>query len=281
MSTEAILLGTAQDGGVPHAGCRCRHCNRARADPAFRQFATCLGVVDRANQQSWLIDATPDFREQLYALHDLAPDCPLAGIVLTHAHIGHYAGLIHLGREVMNARNMPVYVTPKMADFLRDNVPWSQLVALHNIELHLLTPEVPTALGLNLHLMPFLVPHRDEFGDTIAVVVEGPSRRLFYCPDIDAWDAWEYGLRDFVERMDVALLDATFFSADELGVRNLSDVPHPLATDTVARLAGVDCDVRLIHLNHTNPLLESGPERGWLTVRGIEVGSFGERWSLG
>ena len=281
MSVEAILLGIAQDGGVPQAACDCVNCSRAWGDPASRQFVACLGLVDHANRQSWLIDATPDFRDQLHALHNLASECPLAGIVLTHAHVGHYTGLIHLGREAMNARDLPVYATPRLASFLRDNAPWSQLVALHNIELRLLTPGTNTQLSPNLHLTPLLVPHRDELSDALALVVYGPVRRLFYCPDIDAWDRWEHKLRDFVAGMDVALLDATFFRADELPGRNLSEIPHPLATDTAERLAGVDCDVRLIHLNHTNPLLAPGPEQDWLAARGIGVGAFGERWVLG
>ncbi|HIC88804.1 MAG TPA: pyrroloquinoline quinone biosynthesis protein PqqB [Anaerolineae bacterium] len=281
MSAEAILLGIAQDGGVPHAGCNCDNCRRAWADSAFRQWVACLGLVDHTNGQSWLIDATPDFPEQLHALNDLAPDCPLAGIVLTHAHIGHYSGLIYLGREVMDTRSMPVYATPRLADFLRHNAPWSQLVALHNVSLRLLTPDDETWLSPDLRLIPVLVPHRDESSDTVAFVVRGPSRQLFYSPDIDGWDRWERNLRDFIAEMDVALLDATFFSSDELPGREMSDVPHPLATDTAERLVGVDCDVRLIHLNHTNPLLAPGLERDWLAKRGIGVGAFGERWSLG
>ena len=281
VSVEAILLGIAQDGGVPHAGCDCANCSRAWVDPAFRQFVACLGLVDHANRQSWLIDATSDFREQLHALHNLAPDCPLAGIVLTHAHMGHYTGLIHLGREAMGTRDWPVYVTPRLASFLRDNAPWSQLVALRNIELRLLTPGADIQLSPNLRLTPLLVPHRDELSDTLTLIVHGPTRRLFYCPDVDAWDKWEHNLRDFVAGMDVALLDATFFSADELPGRDLSEIPHPLATETAEQLAGVDCDVRLIHLNHTNPLLAPGPERDWLAAQGIGVGTFGERWVLG
>jgi len=281
MSVEANLLGIAQDGGVPHAGCDCANCSRAWVDPAFRQFVACLGLVDRANRQSWLIDATPDFREQLHALHNLAPDCPLTGIVLTHAHMGHYTGLIHLGREAMDTRDLSVYATPRLANFLRDNDPWSQLVTLRNIELRLLTPGTDIQLSPNLYLTPFLVPHRDELSDTLALVVHGPARRLFYCPDIDTWDRWEHNLRDFVAGMDVALLDGTFFSHDELPGRDLRQIPHPLAIDTAERLARVDCDVRLIHLNHTNPLLAPGPERDWLAAQEIGVGTFGERWVLG
>jgi pyrroloquinoline quinone biosynthesis protein B len=281
VSVEAILLGIAQDGGVPQARCDCANCSRAWVDPAFRQFVACLGLVDYANRQSWLIDATPDFREQLYALHKLASDCSLAGIVLTHAHMGHYTGLIHLGREAMGTRDLPVYATPRLASLLRDSAPWSQLVALHNIELRLLTPGADTQLSPDLHLTPLLVPHRNELSDTLALVVHGPARRLFYCPDVDAWDKWEYNLRDFVAKMDVALLDATFFSADELPSRDLSEIQHPLAIDTAEQLTGVDSDVWLIHLNHTNPLLAPGPERDWLAARGIGVGAFGERWRLG
>jgi Predicted permeases len=147
MSIKAILLGIAQDAGVPQVGCYCANCSRAWADPDFRQFVACLGLVDHTNRQSWLIDATPDFREQLHALHNLAPDCALAGIVLTHAHTGHYAGLIHLGREAMNARGLPVYATPCLANFLHDNAPWSQLVALRNIELRLLVAGFIDAIG--------------------------------------------------------------------------------------------------------------------------------------
>jgi len=280
MKPEAILWGIAQDGGMPHTGCDCVNCSRVWANPALRQFAACLVLVDHANRQSWLIDATPDFREQLHALHNLAPDYPLAGILLTHAHIGHYAGLMHLGREVMGTRDVPVYATPLMADFLRDNAPWSQLVALRNIELRQLTPGKETSLGPNLHITPLPVPHRNEFADTVAFVVRGPARQLFYCPDIDSWDEWECDLQSFVAKMDIALLDATFFSIKELG-RDMSEIPHPLASDTAERLAGVDCDVRLIHLNHTNPLFASGPERDWLAAQGILVGAFGDRWALG
>jgi pyrroloquinoline quinone biosynthesis protein B len=280
MTVEAILLGTAQDGGVPQAGCYCANCGPARTDPTRRKLVACLGLMDHATRQSWLIDATPDFREQLHALHSLAPDCPLSGIVLTHAHVGHYAGLIHLGREAWSTRGLPVYASPRMADFLRHNAPWSQLVAMGNINLRLLTPDRETQLGSNLRLTPLPVPHHDEFSDTLAFVVRGPTRRLFYCPDIDSWDRWEHDLRRFVAEMDVALLDGTFFSTDELPARDVSQIPHPLATDTAEWLAGVDCDVRLIHLNHSNPLHRSGPERDWLKAQGIGVGAFGERWRL-
>ena len=280
MSVEAILLGTAQDGGVPQAGCTCGQCLAARADAALRQWTACLGLVDRGAGQSWLIDATPDFREQLHALQAWAPDCPLAGIALTHAHVGHYAGLVHLGREAANTQGLPVYASARMAGFLRENAPWSQLVALGNVVLRILTPDEEVQLGPRLWLTPLAVPHRDEFSDTLAYLVRGPERRLFYCPDIDGWDRWSRDLGQVVGGVDVALLDGTFFSADELPGRDVAQIPHPLATDTAQRLAGAQGEVRLIHLNHSNPLLRLGPERAWLAERGVGVGVTGMHWRL-
>lgn len=281
MQTEAILLGTAQDGGLPQTGCYCAQCTLARTDRALSRWVVCLGLVDRAARKSWLIDATPDFKEQVHALHELVPECPLAGILLTHAHVGHYTGLVHLGREAWDTRGLPVYASSRMAAFLRENAPWSQLVALGNVELHLLAPTQEVQLSSRLSATPLPVPHRDEFSDTLAFVIGGPARRLFYCPDIDAWDRWDRDLRPFVAEMDVALLDGTFFSASELPGRDLNEIPHPLVPDTARRLAGVDCEVRLIHLNHTNRLHHPGPERDRVAAQGFTVGTVGDRWSLG
>jgi len=148
----------------------------------------CLGLVDCGTRQSWIIDATPDFREQLHLLQSLAPECRLSGMLLTHAHAGHYAGLIALGREAWNAQRMPVYASLRMATFLREHAPWPQLVSLHNVDLCVLTPNERLALSPRLQLSPLRVPHRGEFGDTLAFAVQGPARQLLYCPDIDAWD---------------------------------------------------------------------------------------------
>ena len=277
---EAILLGTAQDGGVPQAGCDCPTCRAAWKDPRQVRQVACLGLIDRTARRSWMIDATPDFREQWHTLQSVAPESSLAGIFLTHAHVGHYAGLIHLGREAANAAGLPVYASSRTAEFLHRNGPWSQLVAQANIQLQTLTPGQEVEISPALHLMPYSVPHRDELSDTLAFVVRGTSRRLFYCPDIDGWDLWQHDLRQFVVGMDVALLDGTFFGPDELPRRDVSLIPHPVARDTADRLAGVDCDVRLIHLNHSNPMQHPGPERDWLASRGIGVGMAGDRWSL-
>ena len=304
---ETILLGVAQDGGVPHAGCNCPTCAAVWTDPALQQHPVCLGLVDYSARRFWLIDATPAFPTQLHTMQALVASTgrtippatrhhpgdskgePLAvsglrfsGIFLTHAHIGHYTGLIHLGREVMNTDHLPVYATSRMAAFLRGNAPWSGLVTDGNIELAELEPGRELALTPDLRISPISVPHRDEYSDTVAYLVRGPKRSLIYCPDID-----EFGERHTFEQfslpasyVDSALLDGTFFSPAELPGRDLSQIPHPLVTDTVARFAGVLNDVHFIHLNHSNPLWHEGPERVWLAEQGFKIGMFGQRWVL-
>ncbi|MBX3051547.1 MAG: MBL fold metallo-hydrolase [Caldilineaceae bacterium] len=278
---EAILLGAAQDAGLPQAGCRCDRCCRAHANPSLRQSVVCLGLIHRPSGQMWMIDATPDFREQLALLQQAAPDCQLAGILLTHAHMGHYTGLIQLGREAWNTQRMPVHATPRMAAFLLRNQPWQQLAKFGNIAIRLSPPDRPIPLAAGLTATPLAVPHRDEWSDTMAYRIDGTDRSLFYCPDIDDWDRWEYSLPRMLGETDVALLDGAFFHAAEIPGRDIADIPHPLATDTTERAAGTACDVRLIHLNHTNPLWDDSVERAWVEERGIGVGATGDRWVLG
>lgn len=268
----------AQDGGLPQPGCQCPNCQAARANPVLRQKVVSLGLADEAAGRSWLIDATPDFPGQYDTLTSRAP---LAGILLTHAHIGHYPGLMYLGPEAMNAQAMSVYATPRMAAFLRANAPWSGLVAGGHIELMVVMPGREIALSPHLWVTPIAAPHRDEYSDTVAWLARGPKRTLFYCPDIDHWREFETDLRTWLAHIDIALLDGTFFSPDELPGRDFTQIPHPLVTDTAKRLADVSTQVVFIHLNHTNPLWHSGPERAWLQARGFHVGRQGQIWRLG
>ena len=280
MSIEVILLGTSQDGGLPQAGCQCSQCLDAHSNPAQRRYVVSLGIISNSTKQYWMIDATPDFREQLALLQSKYLNYNLAGIFLTHAHMGHYAGLLHLGREAMNSVALPVYASQGMEEYLTKNHPWTQLIENRNVIIRRMIPEQEVVLSPYLQITPLLVPHRDEWSDALAFILCGLRKKLFYCPDIDSWDAWKQDIRSFIEEMDIALLDATFFSADELPSRDLSKIPHPLATDTAQRLAGVSCEVRLIHLNHSNPLHRLSPELDWLENQGLGVGIQGESWGL-
>ena len=277
---EAVLLGIAQDAGIPQAGCTGTHCRRARSQPEHRQLVVSLGLIDHNSERYWLIDATPDFREQIYLLNQANLAYQFDGIILTHLHIGHYTGLVFIGPESMNLYDLNLYVSWRTEKFLRENQPWGLLIQRKHLVPQRITPGQLLHLSDHLVLQPVRVPHRDEFSDTLAFFVSGPDRTLFFCPDIDDWDRWDHDLREVVAGVDIALLDAPFFSHDELPKRDFSQIPHPLVTDTVRRLSGILQDVRLIHINHTNPLLVNGPERSWLRRQGFELGYTGQRWSL-
>lgn len=285
MSVRALVLGIAQDGGVPHIGCTQELCATARRDPPRRQRVACLGLVDERAGKRFLVDATPDLASQIESLNEgRAVDRarPVDGIFLTHAHIGHYTGLMYLGREALGAAGVPVYATPRMARFLRDNAPWSQLVGLGNIVVREIEPGCEVVLTPNLSVTPLLVPHRDELSDTVAFRVKGPSRSILYIPDIDAWDRWEHAVANEVAAVSVALLDGTFLSAAEVPGRSRSEVPHPPIEETMSRLAAAELRGRtlFIHLNHTNTLLWDSAARTRLETRGFGVARDGQEIPL-
>lgn len=239
-----------------------------------------LGILDREEEAFWLVDATPDFREQLHLMQTHAQDCKFEGIFITHAHIGHYTGLIHLGREAMHTKSIPVYGTQTMLDFLASNAPWNQLVEIRNIELRPVQDSVSIEISPNLSITPITVPHRSEYSDTLAYLVKGSNKKLFFCPDIDSWDKLQFNIKEFLEEVDIALVDGTFFSEGELEGRVMGDVPHPLVEESVQKLQGLQTEVLFVHLNHTNPLWEVGSERSWLEERGFRIGEQGQSWVL-
>jgi pyrroloquinoline quinone biosynthesis protein B len=282
---RALVLGIAQDGGVPHIGCAQELCVAARRDPGRRQRVASLGLIDDGTGARFLIDATPDLPSQLEFLNEgrrvADPRRPIDGVLLTHAHVGHYAGLLYLGREALGARGVPVHATARMARFLRENGPWSQLLALGNIELRELEPGREVRLSAGLRVTPVLVPHRDEWSDTVAFVVRGPAASLLYVPDIDKWERWDRRIEEEVARVDLALLDGSFHSLDEIPGRSLADIPHPLVGETASRLAGLAARVLFIHLNHTNRLLFDPAAARRLEAQGFRIAREGLVLPLG
>lgn len=283
-----IVLGIAQDGGFPQAGCQRDCCRLLATRPELASGPTCLAIIDPKSGQRWMLECTPDFPGQLAKLNEVFPveNTPgIDGILLTHAHIGHYAGLIHLGREVMGTRDMPVYVMPRMQQFLRDNGPWSQLVDLNNIELRELHAGQVTALNDRLKVTPIIVPHRDEFSETVGFEISGPNHSIFFLPDIDKWERWETAIETVVQRVDFALLDATFFDDKELPGRDMSQIPHPFVVDSIRRFQSLDATdrskIRFIHLNHSNPaLVPDSDAAGQIRRAGMNIAGPGDRLEL-
>ena len=280
-SQYITVLGIAQDGGYPQAGCTAEHCLRHWRGEEDKRHVVSLGLTDQASGQNWLFEATPDFTTQLQQLQQASGSTNLSGIFLTHAHMGHYAGLLQLGREAMGAKGIPVYVMPRMKKFLENNAPWSQLVALGNIKLILMEQDKPIQLTPTLRVIPLQVPHRDEFSETVGFRIETSEKSLLFIPDIDKWPLWEKDIRAEVARVEVALLDATFYQEGELPNRNMSEIPHPFVAETIALFSPLPAaekrKVKFIHFNHTNPLMLEGPERDAVKQLGFEVATEGER----
>lgn len=249
-----MVLGIAQDGGIPQLGCEEPICVAIRNGQRKRERVASIGLVNPTLKKAYLFDATPDFVSQVDTLTGgRVPDA----ILLTHAHIGHYTGLMYLGRESIDARHVPVWGTERMTTFLSNNGPWSLLVSRENIELHALPAGRPVALGDGITVTAYPVPHRDEFTDTVGYLIEGPHKKALYIPDIDSWDKWSRDIRQMVDKVDYALLDGTFASADELPGRPMTDIPHPLMPVTRDLLRGTRAHLWFIHLNHTNKEIDA------------------------
>lgn len=283
-----LVLGVAQDGGVPQAG---YPDEPGWSDPGRRRLASSMAVVDPASGERWLFDATPDFPEQLFRLdRAAAPKARpgLDGIFLTHAHVGHYTGLMFLGHEVIGAREVKVWAMPRMAQFLSDHGPWQQLVRYRNIVLQPLAVDTAVALNARLKVTAIRVPHRQEYSEVVGYRIEGGRAAVLFIPDIDSWTQWEgegRRIEDEIAKVDVAYLDGTFFANGEIPGRDMRGFPHPFISASLARFAALPAaeraKIRFIHLNHSNPALWPGSDaRRAVEAAGSRVAEEGERVGL-
>jgi len=250
---ELVVLGIAQDAGIPHLNCQQALCTSIRAGKRRAEKVSSLGLVDRLSGRAYLFDATPDFNAQVHALTGGRPP---DGIFLTHAHVGHYTGLMYLGRESIGARGVPVYATRRMLQFLGANGPWSQLTALGNIEPHPLEYDRALTLPDGIRITTFRVPHRDEFSDTVGFRIDGPRQSALFIPDIDRWEKWDRSIRELAGTVDLAFLDGTFASPGEVN-RNIEEIPHPMMPRTRELLKGTRAKLWFIHINHTNAEIDA------------------------
>ena len=279
-----VILGTLQDGGSPHIGCQKDCCKVKDAE----KKVVSLGLIDPAANKKFLFEATPDITEQLKKLDSVAgfiSKNKLDGIFLTHAHIGHYSGLMFLGKEAWNSNSIPVYAMPKMKLFLENNGPWSQLAKIKNIILQDIKNKLSTKISENLIIIPYTVPHRDEFSETVGYKIIGPNKSALFIPDIDKWSKWDMNITEVIKEVDYAFIDGTFYGIGELNNRNMEEVPHPLITESMELFGTMSEKDRnkiwFIHLNHTNPALnKNAAEYNRIIDKGFHVASNGQLISL-
>lgn len=248
------VLGTAQDGGYPQIGCNDVCCSLAWKDPDLKKYPSSLAVVDESQSKYWIFDITPEVKSQLHLLNSF--ECSLSGIFITHAHIGHYMGLINLGLEVMNLKQIPVYVMPRMRDFIMDNTLLNQLVENNNINLISLEADQEVHINNLLSIKPFNVPHRNELSETVGYKIIGKDKTAIYLPDIDSWKNFENKLFSLIETNDILYIDGTFYDKTEISSRDISKIPHPEIKETIKMLSHLSPadrkKIHFIHFNHTN-----------------------------
>ncbi len=277
-----LILGIAQDGGYPHIGCERDCCSRYWKGESERRHPTSFALVDPVTHQKWLFEATPDITHQLHKLEEMVPGGELIdGIFLTHGHIGHYTGLMHLGKESLNSKNIPVYAMPRMKEYLTNNGPWSQLVNDKNIVLRPLMADSTINLNDRLAVTPFLVPHRDEFTETVGYHIAGLARSIIFIPDIDKWEKWNRDIKDMILDCNVALLDGSFYDGTELPHRDMNEIPHPFIVESLESFKTMQYPdkqkIHFIHFNHTNPLLnKNDPKYKKLIDDGYNIAAEGQ-----
>ncbi len=283
-----IVLGTVQDAGSPHIACKKECCADLFENPNSNRKVVSLGVLDYDNKQTFLFDASPDISEQVKLLKRNASwnaeELP-NGIFLTHAHIGHYSGLMYLGKEATNANAIPTYVMPKMKRFLEHNGPWSQLVSQKNIDLHSIENAEVLSMTSNLKVIPLQVPHRDEFSETVGYKIIGPEKSALFIPDIDKWEKWETSITDAIKTVDYAFLDASFYDGDELNTRDISQIPHPFVIESMELFKNLTSSekkkIYFIHFNHTNQLLNQDSDQTQTVLKnGFNIAKFHQHFEL-
>ena len=279
MEPYLVVLGTAQDAGFPQANCNKKCCEDAWNMPEKRKFVSCIAIVDPKSKQQWLFDATPDIKFQLNLLEKVSKINPINGIFLTHAHIGHYTGLMQLGREVMGTHNLPVFAMKRMENFIKNNAPWDQLEKIKNINITRLKKDSAVNINTRIKVTPFLVPHRDEYSETVGYKIETLRKSVLFIPDIDKWHLWEKDIAKIITEIDYAFIDGTFYKDGELE-RDMSSIPHPFVVESMEVLKDLSnkdkSKVYFIHLNHTNPLLqENSFERKTVISKGFNYAKQG------
>ena len=285
------ILGSAAGGGSPQWNCRCPTCEAARAGIRARP-RTQSSLAIRGGDGPWfLVNASPDARQQLEAITDPAVDGvrspPIAGVLLTDAEIDHTAGLLLLRESATPVR---VYGQAGVERALRQGYPVLSILERYcGLDWHTLAPEQTSSLdGSSLTVEPFDVggdAPRYLDGSGVDLEAGGFVFRdrvgggvLTYVPGLARIDN---GVLDRFAASDLVLVDGTFWRDDELArlgitarsAREMGHLPLSGPGGTLETLARLERPRKaLVHINNTNPiLLEDSPERAAVVRAGVEV----------
>ena len=249
-----VLLGTAQDAGVPQLGCDCAICTRALSNMSYRRLVAAIGIINPITEKSYLPNRTG------VKTKSQESKLGLEGIFLTHAHMGHYLGLLQFGKEASAAKKLPVHATSSMVDFLEANSPFKDLVNEQNIITNKITPGGKCLHENNLDITPLPVLHRHEHSDTVGYLIKGAKKQLLYIPDMDQLTE---PVQKQISKADIALIDGTFYDKAELSTRrNYEDILHPTISKSMVELKLLlrNTNIYYTHFNHTNPVLDPDSE---------------------
>jgi pyrroloquinoline quinone biosynthesis protein B len=300
---KALVIGAAAGGGFPQWNSNAAACNRARrADPAA-PARTQVSLAVSADGAHWfLLNASPDLRQQIEATPALQPhqglrSSPIAGVVLTGADVDAIAGLLTLRER----QPLTVYATSKVLAVLAANPIFDVLAAdvVKREALGLDRPQVlrlPDGTASGLTVESFAVPGKvplylERAGEdppivqgeeTVGVSIADTRSRLYFIPGCAAMTA---SLSQRLQGADLVLFDGTLWRDDEmiragLGSKSGRRMGHMSLTGpegTLAAFAALAVKRKiLVHINNSNPvLLADSSERAALEAAGWEVAHDG------
>jgi pyrroloquinoline quinone biosynthesis protein B len=302
---RVVVLGAAAGGGVPQWNCGCRICRAARDDhPELR--STQASVAISADGDHWfLINASPDLRQQLLATPQLHPKAgqlrhsPVAGVILTNGEIDAVAGLLSM-RE---GSPFTIYAHAKVLAILKANSIFNVLneknVRREPIELDRpFEPALPGGAPSGIEVLPFTVPGKaawylegkahpggsDDAGDTLGLRIldKATGKYLYFlaaCADMTD------ELKSRLAGAPLVLFDGTVWRDDELiaaGLGNktgqaMGHIAMSGERGAIEALAGLDIGQKLfLHINNSNPaLLQGSAERKIAEGAGWQIPSDG------
>lgn len=218
---KITFLGTAANGGVPQADCRCSQCSGN-----IVRLRSCLLL--QFNNQNWVVDAGPDFKRQLESHHLKITD--LSGIIISHLHADHCIGLSELGFG--KSHNVPMFSHPAILKELRNHQMFGFLFNLNFAT----TPPKPKWLHF------CLIPHDPNF-TTTAIVIQFRNRQILIATDIAKFSQ---GFIKLVLQSDLVVIDGTFL--------HQSMHWHQSIEQTCKIVKGFTKKLFFTHINHSeNP----------------------------